>query len=177
MKTRSLLTPITAMVVGLALLSSASQAVTLGPNDKYPDPVVKTFKKNFPKGKIEKVDVAEENGVMVYDIEFAEGKQEKETDISGDGTMLEYTLVRPAKSIPAPVMKTMKEFAVGGELGRLEEIRMTYETKEGKVVKLPKMVTKYAAEIERGKDVAEVVVGSDGSLIEAPKWPEPAAKK
>ena len=158
--------------VGLVLVASASDSETLKPNAKLPDPVAKKFKKEFPKAKIEKIDALEEEGVMVYDFEFRDGSREKETDIAADGTMLEYTLVISPKAIPAPAMKVIKELAKGSSLGRLEEIKISYETKDGKIVKLPELKTHYAAELERGKQTAEVVVTPDGTLIDTPKWPD-----
>lgn len=64
---------------------------------RLPDAVTKTFKKMFPKGEIAKLDVEQENGVTVYDIEFKDGRIDKETDIAADGTMLEFTIVVDAE--------------------------------------------------------------------------------
>ena len=90
-----------------------------------------------------------------------------------DGTMLEFTLVVAADAMPAPVMKIINDAAKGATLGRLEKISVSYETKDGKVVKLPEALTRYAAEMAKGKKTAEVIVNADGTVFEAPEWVEP----
>jgi hypothetical protein len=134
----------------------------------------------FPNGTIQKLSATEENGVMVYDFEFKAGEREKETDIAADGTMLESTLVIVAKDIPATPMKRIQAAAKGAKLGRLEWIEMRYDIADGKVVKLPAPIIKYAAEMTRGKTWAEIIVGADGKVLEEPEWlpietPKPAA--
>ncbi len=133
-----------------------------------PEPVAKTFQAAFPKGEIVKVDAEEEDGVMVYDLEFKDGAVEKETDITADGTMLEFTVVIPAKEVPAPAMKTVRAAAKGGKIGRIERIEIGYETKDGKAIKLDKPVTHYAAEIVKGDTTSEVVVAPDGTRVVEP---------
>lgn len=130
-----------------------------------PNPVAKTFKTTFPKGEITKVDVDAENGVTVYDLEFKDGPTEKETDITADGTMLEFTVVVGAEDVPAAAMKTVRKAAEGGTIGRIEHIEISYETKNGKVIKLSKSMTNYAVEITRDGKATEIVVNADGDEI------------
>jgi hypothetical protein len=140
------------------------------PAVKLPDPVAKTFKATFPKGKITKLDVDVENGVTVYDIEFKDGATEKETDIAADGTMLEFTIVIGAKEVPAAAMKVLREAAKGAKMDRIERIEISYETKDGKAIKLDKPITHYAVEMTKGGQTAEVVVAPDGTVVEPAKW-------
>jgi len=135
---------------------------------KLPDPVVKTFQATFPKAQITKLDVDEENGVTVYDIEFKDGAIEKEADITAGGAMLEFTVVIPAKEVPAPAMKAVRAAAKGGKIGRIERVEIGYETKDGKAIKLDKPVTHYAAEIGKGGQTSEVVVAPDGTRVVEP---------
>jgi len=135
-----------------------------------PDPVAKTFKTTFPKGEINKVDVDAENGVTVYDLEFTDGATEKETDITADGTMLEFTIVVDAEDVPAAAMKTVREAAEGATIKRIEHIEIGYETKDGKAIKLPKTVIRYAVEITKGDKTTEIVVDPDGAVVEPAKW-------
>jgi hypothetical protein len=134
-----------------------------------------TFRGKYANARIEKLDVTEENGVNVYDIEFADGKMDMETDIAEDGTMLELTYVIAAKQIPAAPLKSIREAAKGAKLGRMEKIEIDYITKDGKVEKLPGTVWRYAAEMTKKGQSAEVIVNADGSMSEAPNW-VPAAK-
>jgi hypothetical protein len=138
--------------------------------NKVPDGVMKTFKSAFPDGKVIKVDVDVENGVTVYDMEFKDGSVEKETDISADGTMLEYTIMVEAKALPAAALKTIEKTAEGSVIKRIERIEISYETKDGKAVKLPKPITHYAADMAKGDQTAEVVVDAAGAVIEPANW-------
>ena len=156
-------------------VTSAAYATSLAPDSKLPDAVNGTFRAKYPNAKIEKLDVTAEEGVNVYDIEFADGKMEKETDIAEDGTMLEFTHVIPSKEIPAAPLKTIRETAKGSKIGRMERIEIDYITKDGKVEKLPATVLRYAAELAKKGQSAEIIVNADGTVSEAPKW-VPAAK-
>jgi hypothetical protein len=135
-----------------------------------PDSVAKTFKATFPDAEIMKVDVDAENGVAVYDLEFKDGATEKETDITADGTMLEFTIVVEAEDVPASAMKTVRQAAEGATIGRIEHIEISYETKGGKVVKLPKSMTNYAVEISKNGKTTEIVVNTDGTVVEPARW-------
>jgi len=156
--------------VGLLLVAVAARALTLTPDQKLPDPVEKAFRALFPAAEIHKVDAEEEDGVMVYDFEFRDGDNEKESDITADGTMLESTLVVVPEAIPAAALKSIRATAKGADMKRLEQIKLSYETKDGKVVKLPKMVIHYACELAKGGQRAEVVVSPKGKVVDAPKW-------
>ena len=63
-------------LIGLPLVALTGRSQTTSSDTKLPNPVKKTFKETFPKGEIFKVDVDQENGVTVYDIEFKDGKIE-----------------------------------------------------------------------------------------------------
>ena len=165
---------------GVVLTAAAGRAEDTATKTKLPDPVAAAFKAAFPQGEIQKVDAEVENGVTIYDFEFKDGDTEKETDIAADGTMLEYTVVIAADAVPAAAMTGIKKYAKGATIGRCEHIEGTYETKDGKNLKLAKPVTRYAAEMTKGKLKAEVIVNPDGSVAEAPEWvkaePAPAPK-
>jgi uncharacterized membrane protein YkoI len=155
---------------GLALVPATGRAQKTAGDTKLPDAVRKTFEAKFPKGQIEKVEVEEEGGVTVYDLEFKDGATEKETDITADGTMLEYTIVIDAKAVPAAAMKPIRAAAQGATMKRIERIEISYETKDGKTIKLPQPVTYYAVELKKGDQEAEIVVDADGKVIEPAKF-------
>jgi hypothetical protein len=138
------------------------------PAIKLPDPVAKTFQAAFPKAEILKVDAEEENGVTVYDLEFKDGTTEKETDITADGTMLEFTVVIQAKEVPAAAMKAVRAAAKGAKIGRIERVEINYKTKDGKAVKLDKPVTHYAVEIVKGDKTSPTRSGAAGEIVVAP---------
>jgi hypothetical protein len=153
---------------GVGLLKDGGFKLTkieVPPRDTaLPGPVAKTFKATFPNAEITKVDVDAEGGVAVYDLEFKDGATEKETDITADGTMLEFTIVVDAGDVPAAAMKTVHQAAEGAVIRRIEYIEISYETKDGRVVKLPKSVVHYAFEIAGADKVTEIVVNPDGTL-------------
>jgi hypothetical protein len=153
----------------LAIVPCAARAQA-AKDVKLPDVVKKTFDAAFPKAEIQQIAAEEEGGVMVYDIEFKEGSVENETDIAADGTMLEVTIVIEAKGVPAAAMKPIQAAAVGATMKRIEEIKITHETKDGKVIKLAKTVTHYAVELVKGDQTAEIVVDVDGKVLEEPKF-------
>jgi hypothetical protein len=154
---------------GVGLLKDGGFKLTkieVPPRDTaLPGPVAKTFKATFPNAEITKVDVDAEGGVAVYDLEFKDGATEKETDITADGTMLEFTIVVDAGDVPAAAMKTVHQAAEGAVIRRIEYIEISYETKDGRVVKLPKSVVHYAFEIDRADKVTEIVVNPDGTIV------------
>jgi hypothetical protein len=139
---------------------------------KLPEKVRATFVDKFPNAVINKVESEKEGGVTVWDIEFRDRQTHKETDIAEDGTMLEYTVHITKKTMPKPVMKAVEAAAKKEDaaMGTMERIEVSYETKDGKVVKLPKPVTRYAMEMIKDKQTAEVVVDEKGKVIEEPKW-------
>jgi hypothetical protein len=162
------------ILVAVALCGLALLPVTAGaqkaPETKLPEVVRKTFATKFPNAQIQKVDVEEEDGVTVYDVEFKDAQGEKETDIAADGTMLEITYVIQPKDLPEAAAKPILKAAEGATKGRTERIEIRYRTKEGQVVKLPKPVTHYAMEMTKGGRSAEIVVDSSGKVLEEPKW-------
>ncbi len=148
---------------------------------KLPEAVRKTFVEKFPNAVINKLESEKEGGVTVWDIEFRDRQTHKETDIAEDGTMLEYTVHVTKKTVPKPVMKRMEAAAKENEaaMGQMERIEVSYETKDGKVVKLDKPQTRYAVEVTKAGQTSEIEVDEKGKVIEAPKWdaPKASAKK
>ena len=65
------------------------------------------------------------------------------------------------------------------KLGRLERLEVSSEAKVGKVVKLDKQQTRYAAEVTKGGQTMKIIVDARGKIVEEPKWDatKDAAKK
>lgn len=160
----------------LSVASVAGSAVTLAraeslaPNAPLPGPVAKTFRAAFPNAEIQKLDLDVEDGVKVYDFEFRDGAVERETDITDNGTMLEVTLVIDPKEVPAAAMKTIRKAARGATIGRSERIEVSWEIRDGKIFKLGKPVTRYAAEVAKQNLVGEAIVTPGGKVVEAVDW-------
>lgn len=142
---------------------------------KLPEAVKKTFEGKFPNAKIDKAESEKEGGVMVWDIEFRDGRKHKETDIAEDGTMIEFSEQVTQKSVPKDAMKSIKKAAEGGKLNRTEKVTLSYEIKDGKVIKLDKPKTQYEANVTKGEQSSDIIVDENGKMIEAPKWEAPKA--
>jgi len=154
----------------LGCASSNTQPDATIAGKTVPDAVAKSFHASFPNAQVEKLDVEKENGVMVYYFEFRDGTIEKECDIAGDGTMLERTTVIVERDVPAPAMDAIRKAAEGATFKRIERVEIDYETRDGKVVKLPSQATQYAVEMTKSGKNAEVVVTPEGKVVEPAKW-------
>jgi hypothetical protein len=164
-------------LAGLVFAPATDRAQDRDLEAKLPAPVKKTFRAEFPKAVIEKLDVEEEDGVTVYDLEFRDETTEKETDITADGTLLEFTVVIEAKDVPEAAMKPIRKAADGATMKRIERIEISYKTKDGKAIKLPKPVTHYAVEMSKGTRSTEIVVAPNGEVIEPARWGGDREKK
>jgi hypothetical protein len=110
---------------------------------------------------------------MVWDIEFRDGRKHKETDIAEDGTMLEVSEQVTQKSVPAEALKSIKKAAEGGKVKQTDKVAISYEIKDGKLIKLDKPRTQYEASITKGEQTEDVIVDEHGKVIEEPKWETP----
>jgi hypothetical protein len=89
--------------------------------------------------------------------------------------MIEFSEQVTQKSVPKDAMKAIKKAAEGGKLNRTEKVTLSYELKDGKVVKLEKAKTQYEANVTKGEQSSDIIVDDKGKVIEEPKWS--AAKK
>ncbi len=137
---------------------------------KLPEAVKKTFDEKFPKARIFTADSEKEGGVIVWDIEFREGRKHKETDIAEDGTLLEFSEQVAQHLVPKEVRASIKKAAEGGKVIRVEKVSLNYEVKDGKANKLEKTKTQYEANLSKGDQIADVVVDDQGKVVEEPKW-------
>jgi len=154
----------------VTFLSSAGHSQTARPDAKLPDAVAKSFQAKFPQGKITELEVEDENGVTIYDLEFKDEGIDKETDIAADGTMLEFSVAVAASAVPAPALKAIRAAADGATIERYEHAVISYETKDGKTVKLAEPRNEYEAEMAKGEQRGEITVAADGKVIEPAKW-------
>jgi hypothetical protein len=137
-----------------------------------PDKVRGTFVEKFPNAVIQKAKSAKQDGVAVWHVEFRDGKSQRSTDIAEDGTMLAVIANLTVKTMPKPAMRKLEAAAKDNDakLGRLERLDVSNEAKDGKVVKLDKQATHYAAELTKDGQVAKVIVDEKGKVLEEPKF-------
>ena len=61
--------------------------------------------------------------------------------------------------------ESITKAAAGGKIGRIENIDISYESKDGEAVKLSNPVTHYVAEFTKGGKTSEIVVTPDGARV------------
>jgi uncharacterized membrane protein YkoI len=149
-------------------------------NVELPPAVAKAVRDNVPNAEIDIMDVEEEAGIKLYDIEFKAGRGEIE--VAEDGTVMDVATIIQMKDVPKPAADAIQKAAAGAKanIKQLEksEIRAEIQTQgeKGKIVKLaaPKYV--YEAELVKGNQTGEIRVAPDGKVVEAIKW-EAAGKE
>jgi uncharacterized membrane protein YkoI len=148
---------------------------------ELPPAVAKAIRDNIPNAEIDIVEVEEDAGIRLYDIEFKADKGEIE--VAEDGTVIDVTTVIQMKEIPKAAAHVIQK-AVGdakAKISRLEksEVRaeVQKEGEKGKVVKLASARYVYEAEVVRGKQRGEIQVAPDGKIVEALKWEAAGEKK
>ena len=139
---------------------------------ELPEAVAKAIADNHPEGQIDKVEVENDGGITLFDIEFRASGGEME--IAHDGTVIDIATIVEIKDIPKAAADAIREAATGGEIKELErsEVRAKIE-KEGDVGKVVKLVSPryvYEAELVKGNQEGEIEVDSDGKIIEPIKW-------
>jgi len=140
---------------------------------KLPAAVAEAIKKECPDCAIARVTRETEDGIVVYDFEFRNGKGEM--DVTADGTILEREKPVPMSEIPAPALEGIRN--AGGSLLQVETDEVRAEIKDGKVVTLDAPRIQYEADLVKGKEVVEIIVSAEGQVIEPPKWKTKVRKK
>ena len=139
---------------------------------ELPAAVVKAVKANFPNAQIDIVEVAEEAGITLYDIEFKAGKGEIE--VAQDGTVIDVATIITMKDLPKAVAEAIRKAAEGAIIKQIEKSEVRAEIKKegekGKIVKLDSPRYVYEAELVKGNQTGEIEVAADGKVIEALKW-------
>ena len=139
---------------------------------ELPDAVAKTVKANFPDAQIDKVEVGEEAGITLYDIEFK--ADQGEIEVTLDGTVLDIATIITMEDLPKAAAEVIRKAAEGATIKRVEKSEVRAEIKEegdkGKIVKLDSPRYVYEAELVKGDQTGEIEVDADGKVIEALKW-------
>jgi len=140
--------------------------------EELPDAVAKAVKANFPDAQIDKMEVSEEAGITLYDIEFKADKGEIE--VAQDGTVIDVATVITMKDLPNAAAEAIQKAAEGASIKRIEKSEVRAEIKEegekGRIVKLDTPRFIYEAELVKDNKTGEIEVAADGKIIEALKW-------
>lgn len=128
----------------------------------------------FPDAEIDKVEMEEEDGLTLYDIEFTEGKGEIE--VAADGTIIDVATIVTMDELPEAAAAAIKKAAEGCTILQLEKSEIHSEiNREGEkavVVKLDPHRFVYEAELEKDGQTGEVEVDAEGNITEPLKWEE-----
>ena len=146
---------------------------------ELPPAVIEAVQANFSDVQIDFVEVADEAGITLYDIEFKDDAGEIE--VAMDGTVINVVTIIKAEDIPEAAAKVFKQAAEGATIKRFEksEIRsvIKHEDGVGKIVTLDSPKYVYEAEIVKGTQRGEIEVDVGGQIIEPLKWDSEASKE
>jgi uncharacterized membrane protein YkoI len=139
---------------------------------ELPAAVVEAIEANVPGAEIDFVEVAEEAGIALYDIEFKSDRGEIE--VAEDGTVIDVVTIITMEELPEAVAKVIQEAVEGAKILRLEKSEIRSEIKkEGDVGMLVRLDTPrfvYEAEIEKDGQTGEIEVDAEGNITEPLKW-------
>ena len=140
-----------------------------------PPAVAETLKKECSDCAISKATREKENGVTIYDFEFKPGQGEM--DVAADGSVIDRETPARTDDVPAAALETIRKAAAGGKIKYIARDEIRAELKDGKVIKLDSPKYAYEADLEKGKQVGEVVVTPEGQITEGPKWRRKGTKE
>jgi len=142
------------------------------PEVELPAAVVEAIEANVPGAEIDFVEVAEEAGITLYDIEFKADRGEIE--VAADGTVLDVVTVITMDELPEAAAKAIQDAIEGATILRLEKSEIRSEIKKegeiGTLVKLDAPRYVYEAELEKDGQTGEIEVDADGNITEPLKW-------
>jgi hypothetical protein len=157
-----------AVLAALAPAWATAQPKSDPKRSQLPAAVVKAINANCPGAEIDKLDVEDEAGIKLYDVELTAGRGEIE--VAEDGTVLDVATIVQLKDVPEAVAAVIRKAAGSGGIRRVEksEVRAKIEKKDGKGRLVPVAPPEYVYEAELAKG-GEIEVGADGQVIKGPE--------
>lgn len=157
-----------ALVVAFVPVGVSAQSKADPKRSRLPAAVLKAVDDNFPGAEIDKLDVEDEGGIKLYDIEFKAGRGEIE--VAEDGTVLDVATIVRLDDVPESAASVIRKAAGGGRIREIEksEVRSRIDKKSGKgqLVSVAPPEYVYEAELAKG---GEIEVAADGRVIKGPK--------
>ncbi len=139
---------------------------------ELPAAVLEAVKADFPDAQIDKVEIMEEAGIILYDIEFQ--ADQGEIEVAQDGTVLDVATVITLEDLPKAAAEAIQKAAEESTIKRIEKSEVRSEIREedgkGKLVKLEMPRYVYEAELVKGDQRGEIEVDADGNIIEELNW-------
>ncbi len=144
------------------------------PEVELPAAVAEAIEANVPDAEIDLVEVAEENGITLYDIEFKADRGEIE--VAADGTVIDVVTIITKEELPEAAAKAIQDAIGDATILRLEKSEIFSEIKtegeQGIIRKLDIHRFVYEAELEKDGKTGEIEVDADGNITEPLKWDE-----
>ena len=142
------------------------------PATELPAAVLAAIEANVPGGEVDVVEVAEEKGITLYDIEFKEDLGEIE--VADDGTVIDVVTIVTMEDLPEAAAMAIEKATEGFTIERLEKSEIRSEIKQiGPKVAIVKLSTSqyvYEAELVEDDRTGEITVDADGNIVEPLKW-------
>jgi len=130
-----------------------------------PQTVAAAIAKAFPGAKVGEVEVEEELGLILYEVELSQNGKRFELEVAADGTIVEVEQVVEAGELPAAVAKALAGAAKGAKVLKVEK---TEQHAAVRLVKLRAPKTTYEVEVLRDGKKVEMRVAADGTVTMRP---------
>ena len=162
-----------ALVAGILLLPGCAKQAKF----EMPEAVASVIKAQVPGAEIATMEVEEQGGIKLYDIEFKADRGEIE--VAEDGTVIDISTVVQMNDVPGPAAEAIRKAALGAQatIVRLEKSEVhseiVTEGSKARIVKLASPKYVYEAELAR---TGEVSVAANGEVVEDVKWDDAAGE-
>jgi hypothetical protein len=147
------------LAVALAAFVLAIPSRAEDKKEELPKKVADALKAKFPKAEITKWTKEKEEGKVVYDIEFKQGKQKFEADIFEDGTLHNWEKEIDVKDLPKAVKEALD---TKYPKATLKDVMEMIDVKDGKDVLHGYEITL----VTENKKELEVTFAPDGKVLE-----------
>lgn len=139
---------------------------------ELPAAVQEAIEANVPDAEIDFMEVEEEDGITLYDIEFKADRGEIE--VAADGTVIDVTTIITMEELPEAAANAIQTAAEGATIERIEKSEVRSEIKkEGDTSVIVKLETPrhvYEAELTKDDQMGEIAVDAEGNIVEELKW-------
>jgi hypothetical protein len=154
-----------AMTVNAQLGRRAKQASS---TPQLPAAVSSAITAAFPGATAEEFEKDTEDGITIYSVDISTGAL---VDVTADGVILEVCYDTDMKQVPAAAAQAIEKAGAGAKLDELLRVEVRAEIDDsGKVVKLEKPETEYAAIFLKDGKEGEIRVAPDGTILDPLEW-------
>jgi len=159
------------LIFAIAIPAGAGEKVEL------PKAAADAINAAYPGAKIEEVQLDDEDGMKLYEVELELKDAEIEVSVSADGVIFEVETEVTVASLPKAVADAVAKAAKGGKVKEVEKEEQRAVVKDGKLVTLKTPTVTYSAEIRTADGEIEVEIAPDGKILEIEKKAANKAEK